>query len=1239
MFKICFRVKFKDKYQIILWYNKISRRCRYLSLVNDYLKNQLKRLDTLFQSTPEAKQACVDLNHSFKDSKNQIIELYRQIEAFETDFNDAEIRNIKDMHQKWQDKEKVTKQSIYFSEQQYLDSKKEITHRGKNNSHTIEQELRELFKKRQDYLNNTAKDIEYLEKTLTKENNALILEEEGYHETYLNKISKLHEEKTANRNRINHTYIETIKDIHKRNEGRLDESKIVENELTKEFNEYTEFHKNDLIYIRQNFHRIQEQLNTKINEVDQNYRKLFQNTDRELVGRQKTIDAILANMHGENIQKTRDINSLLEHKLTKIDTRIDHLRQKYDANLKKLINHFKKDVTDINKKHLFQKQTLLETKENIKEKHQLIFKEIANSNGSIKAAEKNYDKELNGVNKDINRINIETEKLIMERKFRFYRDRLSLGYEFIRNQEIFRYYKYIQDKRKNNRLNKNKLTFIRYEMYMNKLHTLFHQEKNKKNRIIELGIKDELLPVDIQILLARHIHDLEINYLNLEQNYTKANYERLIRLEKLETGYAEFVLRREKERIDLINNYENKQNEIDLYLFMEYEKNTLEGHRQVLNAKKGVNTAKNQIEVLYKEHEKEIYLEKHNSEVERIRSYLKIQNERLLLEDAYQHEIHKFEKEKLTRELQKEVSVLQANEIINTSVIENTRFQKVLSNYFLMLQALHTELERIISTLKDAFLSAFNHETFIKITNTIKEIILAEKNYKDSLLEEITDDTKAKIEAKIDELTSLKYEKEHAKLLDDYEIEKNQIHEERIKLNDEIKSLRSESLELYNEIAKLENNNATIKKTIDFSLAQIKALQLDKNRQSKKTAKNLNMTISSFRKDISKNKDEINHLKLKIAKIKTNILQINKGFKPLDDLLINLERNREIKLAQLGENKYIEGKVYYENLNSLELVKNEFLEENKNFTITVNNLLETVEKENLKEREFNRVFNKLSKHVDYQRKINKEMHKRLSKLLDKQHFTVRDEQRDIINGFNKSYQVSVENLVKVHKQELKKIGKGNEELSKYQKSLTTIAKDKYRKTIDIYREKHRRELKNAHLNHQKEILNKENTEYTVNNFLKATSLNKQQVLLSNEINMKTDLREFDLSRTTISKEKQREILELNTTIAEADETYQKRLLYFANVDKRKREHLNKTLSTRKKRNTEEINSLNREIAKTEQKAKRNERITNRKIARIERKAQKREFRMVKFEKFKLYFAIKKMRIEFKTSLKKEENIH
>ena len=50
-------------------------------------------------------------------------------------------------------------------------------------------------------------------------------------------------------------------------------------------------------------------------------------------------------------------------------------------------------------------------------------------------------------------------------------------------------------------------------------------------------------------------------------------------------------------------------------------------------------------------------------------------------------------------------------------------------------------------------------------------------------------------------------------------------------------------------------------------------------------------------------------------------------------------------------------------------------------------------------------------------------------------------------------------------------------------------------------------------------------------------------------------------------------------------------------------------------------------------------MTNKKIAIIERKAHKKEFRMIKFEKFKLYFAIKRARIKFKEELKKEENIN
>ena len=1207
-----------------------------MSLVNDYLKSQLKRLDTLFQNTPQARQACIDLNHSFKNSNNQILELYRQIESYETDFHVAEIDNIKHMHRENTEKEQMMKQSIVFSEQQYNDNKRHIAEKTKQNTQTVERQLKDLFKQQHDYLTKSKQDIIYLETALIKENKELLLNQAIHEDNYLDKLSRLHDQKYSNHYRINHTYHDKLKDIHKRNRERLEATAVVESNLKEQYEAYVNFHKNDLVYIRQNMHRIQVQLNEKIHEVDQSYKTLFQNTEKELIERQKNIETVLNSMHDENIQKTRDINNKLEHKLTRIDERLDHLKQVYEKRLKNLTQHFQKDITEINIERLKQKRVFADETKRVNEKYHDKLNDFPESNQLLKQIEKSYDKETKALNKRINKYNDDKEQQIKERESRYFKDRLNLGLEFVRQQEIFRYYRFIQDKKKNSRLNATKMAFEKYERYMMKLNTLFHEEKDKKNKIVDTGIKIELLPIDIQILLARHIHDLEINYLNLEQNYTKANHDRLMRLEALETGYTEFLINRERDRNNIIHDYETKQNDIDSYLLMEYEKNTLYGHRRILKAKKAVNQANYQIDALYKEHEKELFLETQASDIEQHRTNLRIQNERYQLEEAFQKELFKFEKEKAYRELQKETSILQANEVINTSIIENTRFQKVLSNYFLMLQTLHIELERIVYAIKDAYLSSFN-ESFTTTIKTLKEIILAQKTYKDSLLKEIKKDTKSKIQSKIDELTLLKYEKEHKRLLDEYEVEKKAIIEQRLSLNAQIKDLRGESLNLYTRIAEIENENDTLSKTIGFTQGQIKALYLEKNKQAKKTAKNLKVTVSAYKKEIQKNNDEMNHIKLQIEQIKARIQYINKGYKPLDDMMANLERHKEVSIHQLKENQYAEGRIYYENLAAIDDIIATFLNENKAFILGLEPIFNKFNNDNLSQKEFQSLYDSMFKKVNEQRRINQLMHKRLSKLLDKQHFTVRNEQERIISEFNKNYATSTAHLTKSHKQEIKKIEKNAQELSLYQKSLMNLSRVKLKKSIDLYQEKHKNELKIALLNRQEKLDQKAFIEENVKALLKATSLNRDQVLLSSEQNLKRDLRAFERERNITDREKRRAIEDLKTLISESDDAYEKTLNYYAQVDHDERDRFNRMLHVRKRRNEKDIIALNKDISKIQRKARRNEAKVNRQTKRIEHRAFVKRRRMVRFEKFKLYFSIRRAKKRLKEQLLEEKN--
>ena len=64
-------------------------------VTHNYVKNQLKRLDTLFEVCPESRPYCVELNHIFKDTFNQINELNTQIISFEKELEKTSIDELK----------------------------------------------------------------------------------------------------------------------------------------------------------------------------------------------------------------------------------------------------------------------------------------------------------------------------------------------------------------------------------------------------------------------------------------------------------------------------------------------------------------------------------------------------------------------------------------------------------------------------------------------------------------------------------------------------------------------------------------------------------------------------------------------------------------------------------------------------------------------------------------------------------------------------------------------------------------------------------------------------------------------------------------------------------------------------------------------------------------------------------------------------------------------------------------
>ena len=99
---------------------------------------------------------------------------------------------------------------------------------------------------------------------------------------YLSKINRLYDQQTSNFYRINLSYHEAIKNLHQKNLVRLQKIKDIVDNLDTLKENYLTFHQNDLIYVKQNFHRISILLNEKINEIQSAYKSVYQLTEQEL---------------------------------------------------------------------------------------------------------------------------------------------------------------------------------------------------------------------------------------------------------------------------------------------------------------------------------------------------------------------------------------------------------------------------------------------------------------------------------------------------------------------------------------------------------------------------------------------------------------------------------------------------------------------------------------------------------------------------------------------------------------------------------------------------------------------------------------------------------------------------------------------------------------------------------------------------------------------------------------------
>lgn len=1208
-------------------------------VTHNYVKNQLKRLDTLFEVCPESRPFCVELNHIFKDTFNQINELNTQIISFEKELEKTSIDELKKRVQNELEINQKYDTLIETNNIKLNQIKSDIQNREKMSTDDINKQLQVLFFKQREFTRSINADIRRLNLENNEKDKQLNSEYQIQKKEYLSKINRLYDQQTSNLYRINLNYHDALKSIHQRNKIRLQKTKEILEHLDSKKEDFLNFHSKDMVYVKQNFHRISILLNKTINEIQSAYKEIYQLTEQELKEKQIEIESELSKISSENTKSNRLILDSFQDDLVKIDQRLDNLKTAYEKKNDNLTHVYQKDVTQINvnrqnEKEIYNAKVVALNHEFDEETAQ--FKDDENR---INILKKEFNREYKALLKEFTIIQNNFDRSLKLRRKRYFNDRYNLGVDYIKKQELYRSDRLIKDQKKDIYLKLNKKTYYFHEIYMTKLNQLFNLEKDKKNAIIDSGMRIEAIPLDIQILLARHIHDLEINYLNLEQNYTISNHERKTNEANLQSDHEGLLLKLERDKLNLIQKFEVQQNELDNYLNMEFEKNITEGTRLVLEAQKEQNKAHLEIQLTLKNHTREIYTEKHNSEVEKLRSLLRIILEKLGLSEAYQKESVIYSNESYKLINHRDIGILLAKDNIKKSELENTRAQKVLATYFDMLSRVQSELDRIVFTLKDAQ-QASDKTTFTETLKAIKAMIIGQKNYRNQIMETIVSNMSGKIQTKIDELTLTKYEQEYTNLINNYEIDKKAINDQKNALDEQIKQYRNQSSNLYQEIAIFENKNDLIYKNIDVVNSQIKNLKSNlKNKQNRKTIKNLTLALTTHRKEIEKNIQEIKHLRLQIQQIDKRIVFSDRGHKPLEKQLLDLEQKRKSDEHILNENQYQEGKIYYDSLAQLESFSKSYMTEIDSFTTQAKQIMTKMGGKNVSSYQFKKQYKRLTKLIQKQRQNNSKYHYSISQLLVKQLNSVKREQNGVIQSFHKNYEKSQSNLTTSHKNQLRKILNNQDQLNKYQKSLIKLTDKRLKNSLDIIKVKQKSELKSAHQKYQEMIHSKKVIKEQANAILIASEENRKQVLNNQQLNLKKETKAFEIEKEKLLKDSLATLDSIRNTIYEQDNLYNHQLSQYAHRDHQYRFKLNTQLQTRTLHQEKTIDNLNKEIAQLKRDVIKNENRTHIKIERLVKKTTRMKKRIVESEKWALNRTIARSKVKFKKQLRREKNTY
>jgi uncharacterized protein YukE len=783
------------------------------------------------------------------------------------------------------------------------------------------------------------------------------------------------------------------------------------------------------------------------------------------------------------------------------------------------------------------------------QQHRLeLSKESPDYHDRLAAINKNYTREKNGFELQAKQSMKETALLNRLRQKRHQNELLSHEFDFIKTQEIYRLKRRISERFKDQELRKHKYEFDRDWLKLSDQNKMLEKRLFIENQVLREQQGLAIYPYEAMVLLAREIHDAEMNYRTLENNH----YKQLFSLEERKLNYVstldENTLKHEKNRIILKHEYDIKRTNVVAYLDMEYAKNSLTGHKQILEERK------KEYELQYQKREKGYLFEQDKAKENRMFEQKMISfSQKLLSQIIEVHESKALIEYDSNVELEKsrhtkEIGIRKAKRILDTSMNETQRQKRLFDIYFQMLLVMQNEYENILLLLRDIYQTS-SIQQWRGSLKFIYEILETQSALKTELIEELETETTAYYQEKINELTAFKYMNLKESIISDYESEHKLYHEQIVMLDEQLKSLRAKSTDLFQQIAHLQNENANIESTktlIKDQISKISSRLLSK--QQRKTARNLQNELSLLNKEIHKNNDLIRHIKEQINKTNKEMQSLDKNHKPLELMLVKIEKNRALREKNLDRSQYEEGRVYYDSIDAIESLTSQILKTNDDLLIDSKAVLHLLDSDLILEKSFSKSYIQLTKAAIKTRTHFLNYHKKGIQLCDQQFNQIRYEQHRIMKEYETAFELTQHNIADTLEKRVQKMTDKLRDLENYRESFTRVQQRQLQAQIKgietalkHFNEQHLESTAAALKSYQNAVERREG-------LLLATKLNTESVVSELENNFKIGNASIDNINAMSSKEINKKIFAVENDIKQATQVFDEKVAFYGEKD-------------------------------------------------------------------------------------------